>query len=157
MHPKEQDPPTAKKGALYESAGDALKAVRDDYLYWTEKLTDTSLQLSYAVIAANWAVFGTVDKLLGSFWAQLSLGLVILTLLFAVFGAKRMGELHRNQVDHAESDLARWQAEFTQNEGKQVAWPFTKGIEQLGHVMRWVKAWLPVLAGIAFLIALIHR
>src|SRR5947209_1299855 len=53
-------------GALYQSPGEALKAVREDYLYWTEKLTDTSLQLSYAVIAANWAVFGSVDKLLSN-------------------------------------------------------------------------------------------
>jgi hypothetical protein len=147
----------ATSGALYESPSDALKAVRDDYLYWTEKLTDTSLQLSFAVIAANWAVFGSVDKLLSNFWSKLSIGLVIFALLLGVFGAKWMGELHRRQVDHAESDLTRWDAEFKANAGKRVPWPFTSAIEYFGRVMRELKAWLPLLAGIAFLIALIRR
>jgi hypothetical protein len=143
--------------SLYESPGEALKAVREDYLYWTEKLTDTSLQLSFAVIAANWAVFGSVDKLLSNFWSRLSLGLVISALLLTVFSAKWMGELHRRQVDHAESDLAQWDAEFKANAGKRVPWPFTIAIERLGRVMREMKAWLPLLAGMAFLIALLYR
>ena len=142
---------------MYESPSEALKVVREDYLYWTGKLTDTSLQLSYAVIAANWAVFGSVDKLLSNFWSQLSMALVIFALLLSVFGAKWMGELHIKQVDHAESDLSRWEAEFRVNAGKRDPWPFTKGIENLGRVMREVKVWLPLLAGIAFLIALAHR
>lgn len=150
-------PSAAAGSALYESPNEALKAVSDDYLYWTGKLTDTSLQLSYAVIAANWAVFGTVDKLLGNFWARLSVGLVISSLLLSLFGAKWMGELHKKQVDHAESDLARWEKEFNTNKGKRVAWPFTRTIEILGRVMREIKVWLPVLAGLAFLIALIRR
>lgn len=147
----------ASTGALYESPSEALKAVREDYLYWTEKLTDTSLQLSYAVIAANWAVFGSVDKLLSNLWSRLSMGLVVSALLLSVFGAKWMGELHRKQVDHAESDLERWDAEFKANAGKRVPWPFTNGIERLGRVTREMKAWLPLLAGMAFLIALLYR
>jgi len=54
-------------GALYQSANEALKAVQDDYLYWTEKLTDTSLQLSYAVIAelgSLWFCRQTFEQLL---------------------------------------------------------------------------------------------
>jgi hypothetical protein len=143
--------------ALYQSANEALKAVQDDYLYWTEKLTDTSLQLSYAVIAANWAVFGSVDKLLSNFWSRLSMGLVVSALLLSVFSAKWMGELHRKQVNHAESDLGRWGAEFKENAGKRVPWPFTSRIERLGRVTRELKAWLPLLAGMAFLIALLYR
>jgi len=142
-------------GALFQSPSEALKAVRDEYLYWTGKLTDSSLQLSYAVIAANWAVFGTVDKLLGNFWSKLSMELVMVALLLAAFGAKWMGELHKRRVDHAESDLTRWDTEFNANAGKRVPWPFTNGIELLGRVMREVKVWFPLLAGIAFLIAIL--
>lgn len=63
---------TSTNDVLYQNPNDALKAVREDYLYWTGKLTDTSWQLSYAIIAANWAVFGSVDKLLGNLWSKLS-------------------------------------------------------------------------------------
>jgi len=40
-------------------------------------------------------------------------------LLLSVFSAKWMGELHRRQVDHAESDLAQWDAEFKANAGQR--------------------------------------
>src|SRR5687768_2629279 len=85
---------TAPTAVLYASHSDALRAVRDDYLYWTGKLTDTSLQLSFAVIAANWATFGNIDQILGSWWAKFSLALVISSLGISVVGAKWMGELH---------------------------------------------------------------
>jgi hypothetical protein len=74
--------------SLYKSAHEALKVVHDDYLYWTGKLTDTSLQLGYAIIAANWAVFGSVDKILKNPWSKLSVALVIIGLDLSVAGAK---------------------------------------------------------------------
>ena len=63
-------PSPARSATLYATPGDGLKAVRDDYLYWTGRLTDSSPQLSFAVIAANWAVFGSVQALLNSPWAK---------------------------------------------------------------------------------------
>ena len=145
----------ASLDALYQSPNEALKALREEYQYWTGRLTDTSLQLSYAVIAANWAVFGSVDKILNNRWSQISIGLVVAALLLSVFGAKWMGELHRKQIDRAESNLEIWNSEFKQNAGKRVPWPFTSQIESLGRISREVRVWLPLLAGIAFLIALV--
>lgn len=142
---------------LYQTPTDALKAVREDYLYWTGKLTDTSIQLSYAVIAANWAVFGSAHQILASFWSKLSVAMVIVALGVNLAGAKCMGELHRSQISDAESDRSRWDAKFAENAGKSDPWPFTKGIESLGRVMREAKTWLPLIAGILFLIALARR
>src|SRR6185369_4784476 len=117
------------------TATDAVKAVREDYLYWTGRLTETSLQLSYGVIAANWAAFGSVNGILNSLWSQLSLVLVIASLGMSVAGAKWMGELHRKRIDYA-ADANRWNAEFQAHSGKPGPWPFTRGIEASG---RWLR------------------
>jgi len=50
----------ARQARLYASASDGLKQVRDDFLYWTGRLTDSSFQLSFALIAGNWAAFGSL-------------------------------------------------------------------------------------------------
>jgi hypothetical protein len=70
----------ARRAALYTSSADGLKAIREDYLYWTGKLTDSSFQLSLGIVAANWAAFGSVQKILSNIWAKTSLGIVIVTL-----------------------------------------------------------------------------
>src|ERR1035437_7007423 len=95
--PAQSEGPTAPLAVLstaedlYKSPSDALKAVHKDYLYWTGKLSDTSLQLSYALIAANWAAFGSVNGILASFWSKLSVALVIIALGVSVAGAKWVG------------------------------------------------------------------
>jgi hypothetical protein len=133
----------------------ALEAVRSDFNYWSEKLTDTSLQLSFAVIAANWAVFGSVNKVLENDWAKYSLFLVLLSLGISLAGSKWMSELHRVRYEYAESDPARWEREFTASVGRRVAWPFTDDIERLGRILRLCKTWLPLGGGVLFLAALI--
>lgn len=142
---------------LYQSPADALKAVREDYLYWTGNLTDTSLQLSYAVLAANWAVFGSVNGILESFWSKLSVALVVVALGLSVWGAKWMGELHRQRIDYAEADAPRWKTEFSETAGKRDPWPFTSKIESLGRLTRNAKTWFPLGAGVSFIIALLSR
>lgn len=149
-----QPPDTPWGNSLYATSGEALKAVKDDYHYWTEKLTESSFQLSLAVIAANWAVFSKVEKILSNVWAKSSLLLVLLCLAVNLLGAKRMGELHRKRVEYAESDSGRWGKEFSDTADKRDPWPFTNEIENLGRWMRELKAWLPIAAGLAFLIAL---
>lgn len=139
----------------YESPSEALEAVRSDFLYWSEKLTDTSLQLSFAVIAANWAVFGSVDRVLGNAWAKYSLFLVLLSLGISLAGSKLMSEMHRSRYEHAEGDPERWKKEFRDVMGKRDPWPFTHGIEFLGRVLRECKTWLPLAGGLLFLIALV--
>jgi hypothetical protein len=142
---------------LYASPSEALKAVRDEYLYWTGKLTDTSLQLSYALIAANWAAFGSVNGILASFWSKLSVALVIIALGVSVAGAKWVGESLRAQIEYAEADGSRWEAEFKVNAGTRSPWPFTRAIDSLGRWMREAKIWLPLIAGLSFIIALASR
>jgi hypothetical protein len=142
-------------GSLYKTPFDALKAVREDYLYWTGKLTDTSVQLSYALIAANWAVFGSIDAILHNFWSRLSLGLVVTGLVLNAVVAMWMGEMHRKVIDSAEKDAVHWKREFERTSGKRDPFPFTNVIEWLGLLSRWAKMSLPIGGGLAFLIALV--
>lgn len=149
--------PLAGLSTIYQSSREATKAVCDDYHYWTVRLTDTSLQLSFAIIAANWAVFGSVAGVLTSFWSELSVALVIIGLGLSLAGANSMGELLRKRIDYAESNPSRWEAEFKNTAGKRDPWPLTNAIESVGRGMRAAKAWLPLIAGLSFLIALIRR
>ena len=141
-------------GPLYANPRDALKAVRDDYLYWTAKLTDSSFSLSAAVIGANWAIFGAVDRILKNSWSKWSVIVVIVGLVISLLAAKEMGELHRKRIEYAEEDPDRWKKEFQATLGRKDPWPFSDWIEKLGRLLRVCRTWIPILGGILFLIAL---
>jgi hypothetical protein len=68
---------------LYPNPHEALKSIQDYHLYWTAKLTESSFALSLALIGANWAVFGSVDKVRNNIWAELSIAAVIFSLVSA--------------------------------------------------------------------------
>jgi len=57
---------TAPKIGLFESPADAQKSVSGAYDYWSGNLTASSLQMNYALIGANWIIFGSVNGILGS-------------------------------------------------------------------------------------------
>ena len=137
--------------ALYANPGEAQRAVKEGFEYWTGKLTDGSFQLSLALIGANWAAFGSVQKILSNLWAKSSLGFVILSLAISLAGAKLMGELHRRRIKYAAQDPDRWVRECAAAFGQDSPWPFTRGIEMLARWLRELKTWLPLLAGALFL------
>ena len=143
------DPKPAEKG----SVNDKLQEVREHFSYWTGKLTETSVQLSYAVIAANWAAFGSVDQIRKSSWSKVSITLVVGSLGLSVFAAYWMGDLHDKQLDYVD----KHRDEFAAKRGKDRYWPYTKGIIFSAWVFRELKAWLPLAAGFSFLMALLSR
>lgn len=142
---------------LYDSPKEALGDVKESYLYWTGKLTETSFQLSFALLAANWAIFGSVDGILKNFWSKLSVALVIAGLGLSVAGAKWIGELARARIEYAESNTSRWKEEFDKPRGQGDPWPFTDRIQGLGRSLREVKLWLPLAAGVSFFVAILSR
>lgn len=145
----------SKVGLLYESSSAALEAVNESYLYWTGNLTDTSFQLSIALLAANWAIFGSVNGMFGNQWSVVSVALVILGLALGVIGAKIIGEAARERIEYAESNAQRWNAEFNENLSSKGPWPFTTKIEISARALREVKLWFPLAAGISLLIGLV--
>jgi hypothetical protein len=139
---------------VYEKASDGLKAVREDYHYWTEMLTKRSLELSVALIAANWAVFGSVERVLQNAWSKLSIIVLILGVAIGLFGAWRMGEMHRLLWTKAENDPEWWQREYEAAAGTNKTWPFTSQIESFGDTLRKIKLAAPLLGGLLFIVAL---
>lgn len=142
-------PPTG----LYDSPQAALKSIGEAYSYWTGKLTESSFALSLAVIGANWAVFGSFDKVLSNIWAGLSIAAVLLTLVISLIGHWYLGEQLRKRIAYAEEDAARWQKEFNENAGKSTPWPSTKTIDNWAWVFRLARMSLPMLGGALFVIA----
>lgn len=143
--------------SLYVTSADGLKAVQERYNYWTEKLTDSSFNLSLAVIASNWAVFGSVDKIINNSFSKLSIAAVLLSLAISLIGTHLIGKKLREQFYYAEDNGNKWEEEFEKfkkAKGKRNAWPFTDSIDNIAITLRWCKTWLPFSGGVLFLIAL---
>ncbi len=117
-------------------------------------MTESSFALSLALIGANWAVFGSVDRLRSNIWAEMSIAAVILNLVISLIGNWWLGGLLRKRVEYAEQDATRWQKEFTENAGKSTPWPSTQTIDCLAIVFRFAKVFLPVIGGACFLVVL---
>jgi hypothetical protein len=147
----------ARSEGLYASPSEALKKVLDAYDYWSGKLTDISLQMSYALIGANWVIFGSVNGILASGWAKASIVFVLLALVSNVIAALALSELLNRRVDYAETDNPRWGREFKDSSGRRVAWPFTDRINNTGKLLRWIKGVLTVASGVCLIIGAILR
>jgi hypothetical protein len=148
---KDDNRSSASTEALYASPAEALKKVCSEYEYWSGRLTEGTLQMSYAVIAADWAVFGSINGILDNFWAKMSLLMVIFGLAANLIGAWFLSEALRKRVEYGEADSPRWNREFTQYRESACAWPFTDPIQKVGGKMRLIKATF-ALAGAGFLI-----
>src|SRR6266446_8039542 len=157
--PTPSDQPSASPQAqpptgLYETPRAALQSIREDYSYWSGKLTESSFALSLAVIGANWAVFGSVDRIRSNLWSEISLSVVLFSLVVTLFGHWKLGGMLRKRVKYAERDPGRWQKEFTETFGKETPWPFTAAIDRWAVGLRAAKTWLPIFGGAFFLLAL---
>ena len=150
--PNDSHPPISS--LLYKDDADGLQKVHERYYYWTEKLTSSSFDLSLAVIAANWAVFGSVDKILTNVWSKISIFTVLLSLGITLIGTKFMSEWLRKRIEFAEANRQKWMDEYKRSIGCDDPWPFTTEIDSLGLWLRRCRTWLPIMGGICFLIGL---
>jgi hypothetical protein len=145
---------SASANTLYKDPQEALKVLQDGYLYWTGKLTESSFALSFAVIGANWAVFGSVDRVFSNPWSEVSIGTVILNLVLNLFGYWMLGGMLRKRLVYAQEDPKRWEKEFREEYGKSTPWPSTSRIDRWAGALRSVRTFLPAIGGACFLIAL---
>jgi hypothetical protein len=153
------EPPSPDPGGkgLYASADEALRKVTSEFEYWSGKLTETSLQMCYAIIGANWVVFGSVNGIFGNQLAKWSIVLVLLAMGSSVLGTWIMSELMRRRIGYGEGAPEKWAKEYAASIGKDVAWPFTDAMQNLGKYMRWIKAMLTLASGICLIIGAILK
>lgn len=144
----EPQPPSSN---LYESPEEALKKLAGEFEYWTGKFTDTTLQMCYALIGANWVIFGSLAGVLKHPWSLASLILVMLALASNVIGAWLLSESLRGRIRYAESDNQRWQQEFRNVAPFDDFWPFNRMIQISGQYMRWIKGGLTLASGICLI------
>jgi hypothetical protein len=140
---------------LYASPDDALKKLSSEFEYWSGKLTDNSVQMCYALIGANWVVFGSVAGILKNEWAKWSMLLVLFTLVINVLGALILSELHRKRIAYGEKNPARWAKEYQAAMHTDDPWPFTAAIQDLGTYTRWLKALLTLASGLCLIVGAI--
>jgi hypothetical protein len=147
----------SSQGSLYGTAQEALKKVVEEYSYWSGRLTETSVQMCYALIGANWVVFQSVNGILQSVWAKLSLLMVLLALATSVVGSWSLSESLRRRIEYGEASPQRWEKEFQDASGKSVAWPFSSSIERIGFLTRQIKAGFTLLGALFLIIGAVVR
>jgi len=137
----------------FNSAGEAKKELQTAFDDWCSILTSHSIQIAFAIIAANWAVHGSASGILANCWSIWSMAIVLGFLGLNLLATWFMIWLHYKQILYSEEDVERWNKEYDQAKGKRY-WPYTKSIENLGVIFRELKVWAPVLAAILFIISL---
>ena len=142
---------------FYKTPAEASQRVGNEFDYWSGKLTDSSLQMCYALIGANWVIFGSVGNILKSGCAKWSLLMVLLTLGANVVGSWWASEEHRSIFEFAEGHDKEWKEQFEDAKGKRTAWPFTKRMEQVGFWLRQIKGSFPLISGVLLLIGAIIK
>ena len=137
---------TAAKSGLFADADSALKEVHESYEYWSGKFNETSLKMCYALIAANWIVFGSVNGILGSQLARWSLLMPMLAIGADVAGSWWLSHSLNRQAQYGESHGKEWEERFKRAAGTNDPFPFTGGQQNAGGIIRGFKA-LAILAG----------
>ena len=157
--PQSPNAPAAAKDTrtLYSDPGEATKAINDRFNYWGTKLSETSLQLCYAVIGAVWAVFHDKDAVLGNHYARLAVAAAVAGVMVNLLGAKILVDEHFRRIEHAESNLDVWEKEWNENTGKPTDWPFGKLIRRSALTFRQLRFAIPTLAGALFLLSLFKK
>lgn len=138
----------------FESSGEASKEVFDNFKNWTSALTARSIQASFAIIAANWAVYGSQQAILANALSKWSLTITLVFLGLNVTATWWMTLLYRRRINFSQADKDRWERQYTQVANRQDPWPYTKLIERLGECMGVAKAFVPLVAGGLFIASL---
>ncbi|MGH9353516.1 MAG: hypothetical protein ACRD2G_15375 [Terriglobia bacterium] len=142
----------------YRTAAEALSTLGRDYNYWSQKLTDSSWQMCLAVIAGNWAYYGSVAAVMESAWALASLAVIFISLAVALLFSFIMSEIHRSAFYVAESDWSAWEQRFDHYRNavkSRDPFPATRTIDRIGIFTRVIKTFLPLIAGLILVIGAI--
>lgn len=139
----------------FSNPGEATKEIYTGFNDWSGTLASNSRQVAYALIAANWAVYGNADDILENTWARVSIAVVVVFLGINLICTGWMTRLYKLQCKYSDEDKLRWAQEYKVAEPGPSPWPYTNRIHALGGFMRILNIWAPVGAGVVFILGLI--
>jgi hypothetical protein len=138
----------------FANAGDASKELFDGFNDWCSAFSSHSLQSSYAIIAANWAVHSNAHAILSNIFAKLSMATITAFLVINPLLCRWMILLYKKRCNFTDQNKKQWEVEFNETEKESSCWPYTKLIEILGESLRALKTWAPIISGILFIFSL---
>ena len=137
----------------FASAGDAARELHVHCSDWSVGLGKYGLQIAFALMAANWALYGSQKGILSNPLAKASMavGFVYLA-LFLMLAASMFIQL-RLRHRYADADKARWTQEFEAAAGKESPWPYTQAVELTGNSMHVLHFVGPLIMGYLLLLS----
>ena len=126
---------------------DVLNRLHEDYNAWTDILTSRSRELSFGIIAANWAINPTGLSL--NLWARASMLFAVSTLIISVIYsgviAYSLRKRH-DEVDHTKDE----------NFKPDGYGCYDEKIDYYSVVYQYLKFFLPLIAGVCFAVSILH-
>lgn len=149
-------PPPGPSTADEEVGNAGSHRLNDLHLEWDKRTYDASLALNAGVVAAVWAIWGSVRAIQHNGWAVAALCIVGLGLLSNLVMAFILTELHRRRGDYAASDADRWYRlaqRFEAGTDPDDPFPFTVTIQRTKNGFRVIRLVLPILGVSALVVA----
>ncbi|MBS1581772.1 MAG: hypothetical protein JST66_06175, partial [Bacteroidetes bacterium] len=150
-------PPDKAPAGLEEEPGyDESHRLNDLHLEWDKRTYEASLALNVGVVAAVWAIWGSVRAIQHNGWAVAALCIVGFGLLINLVMAFFLTELHRRRGDYAASNAEEWARLAQRFEAKtdpNDPFPFTVTIQRTKNGFRAIRVVLPVLGVAALVVA----
>lgn len=139
----------------FESASDATRELHEQFNDWSAAVSKYGQQLALALIAANWAIFGTRAAILLNPFSRWSIAVAVFYLGANLAGAAWITHQFDRRKIYADDDVGRWKRQYQASIGKRTNWPYTAAIDRFGGRMRVVHTIAPILSGILLLISII--
>jgi hypothetical protein len=153
LNPNRKEKP--KPVRRFGSAAEATKEIHERYNVWSSGLSSHSLQATYAIIAANWAVHGsTAGEIISNKCALLSIIIAVGFLGFNICLTSWLTENLKDRLNFINADNDRWAKEFGNPENIKGPWPYTKTANTLSFILHKLRLLAPVTAAGFFIASL---
>ena len=122
---------------------------------WNTSLETLSVQLAYAIIAANWAVNASSNSILANFFAKYSIGTAVLFLAINVVFLGINTEIMWHRTNKADRDRKWWSSQARLKLlDSNTSFPFESVSGHLSTSLRWLRLLLPAVSGLLFALSL---
>ena len=137
----------ADNANVYATPADGVKELVEHFHAWTSGLSGYSMQATFALIGANWALHESADAVATDANARLSLVIAVAYLAVRLVLYGLMVWFTWYQLAYAERDKNSWAREFKESLQEKGCWPYLPAIHWVGHILHVLNVVGPTLAG----------